>query len=136
MCRFNSINKFTAFIALLLFTVLLLCPSILFMLFGIENNSSASFISRRASMLFLGLAVLLWSSRHAENSETRQTICLSMVISMFALALLGLFELVFGQAELGILLAVSTEVLIATLYLKIWLDNRHVKPKLIADKVS
>ena len=84
------------------------------------------------AMLFLGLAILLWASRNAAHSESRQAICLSVAVSMSALTGLGVFELQQVQAGAGILIAVFTEFVIATLYLKVWLHHHNnVEPSLV-----
>jgi len=59
MIEFKKLSTITAFITFVLFLVLLLLPEIIFILFQIPENSSAFFISRRAAMLFLGIAVFL-----------------------------------------------------------------------------
>ncbi|MBB1344114.1 hypothetical protein H5158_21170 [Pseudoalteromonas sp. SR45-6] len=77
-------------------------------------------------MLFLGISVFSWFGRNAEHSESRQAICLSLSVSMFALAFLGSVEYLRGFAGIGILLAVITEASIALLYYKIWLSCNNV----------
>ena len=72
-------------------------------------------------MLFLGFALIAWLTRNTEPSDARQAICLSFSISLAALALLGLFELLKGSAGLGIVIAVATELVLAFLYFKLWL---------------
>ncbi len=125
MVKFKIVSICTAIIAFVLCLVLIFTPEILFMLFNIDENSSAYFIGRRASMLFLGISVLTWFGRNAEHSESRQAICLSLSISMFALAILGTVEYIRGFAGIGISLAVITEITLASLYLKIWFSNKN-----------
>lgn len=131
MLNYKTASTYTALIAFTLFTILILLPEMLFWLFGIEQSSSALFVGRRMAMLFLGLAILLWVGRNAEHSESRQAICLSVAVSMCALAGLGVFEFQQGQAGPGILLAVMTELTIAFLYLKVWLSHKQIAVDLI-----
>ena len=125
MIKFKMVSIITAVIAFTLCGVLLLTPEVLFMLFNIDENSSAFFIGRRAAMLFLGISVLSWVGRNAEHSSSRQSVCLGLSVSMFALAFLGVAEYLRGYAGIGILLAVMTEVVIASLYFKIWFSYKN-----------
>ena len=131
MFSFKNISIFTALIACSLFAAFLFYPVLPFSLFGIEQSSSALFVSRRMAMLFLGFAILLWVARNAKHSESRQAICLSISVSMCALSGLGVFEFQQGQAGSGILLAVMIELTIAILYLKVWLSHKQIAVDLI-----
>jgi hypothetical protein len=124
MIEFKKLSTITAFITFVLFLVLLLLPEIIFILFQIPENSSAFFISRRAAMLFLGIAVFSWLGRNSLHSELRQAICIGLSISMLALAGLGLFELIRGFSGIGIGLAIITELFLGVAYLNIWLGNK------------
>ncbi|KDC48903.1 MULTISPECIES: hypothetical protein [Alteromonadales] len=125
MIKFKIVSIITAVIALTLCVIFILIPEVLFMLFNIDENSSAFFIGRRAAMLFLGISVFSWFGRNAEHSESRQAICLSLSVSMFALAFLGSAEYLRGFAGIGISLAVITEATLALLYFKIWFNYKN-----------
>lgn len=125
MIKFKVVSVITAVIAFVLCVVLILFPEVIFMLFNIDENSSAFFIGRRAAMLFLGISVFTWAGRNASHSESRQAICLGLTISMLALALLGITEYLRGFAGIGILLAVITEGILALLYFKIWFSYKN-----------
>ena len=124
MIEFRKLSMITAIITFALFLVLLFFPEIIFILFQIPDNDSAFFISRRAAMLFLGIAVFSWLGRNAPHSELRQAICVGLSISMLALAGLGLFELIRGFSGLGIGLAIATEIFLGVSYFKIWAGNK------------
>ena len=130
MMNFKMISIFTASIACSLFAAFLIYPELPFSLFSIEQSNSAFFVGRRMAMLFLGLAILLWVGRNAAHSESRQAICLSVGVSMCALAGLGVFELLQGHAGPGILLAIFTEFVIAGLYFKLWLEHQNTEQNL------
>ncbi|TCK02587.1 hypothetical protein CLV83_4283 [Marinobacterium mangrovicola] len=117
---FKTLNTITSVIAFILFVNFLIYPQFIFFIFGIDGSGSAYLIARRLSILFLGISVLTWFSRNAEHSEARQSICLSICISMFSMVCLGLFEYFRGAADIGILIAVLTEMSIGYLYLKKW----------------
>jgi hypothetical protein len=120
---YKSVSTVTAFVAFILFLILLVAPVIIFILFQVEGNESAFFISRRAAMLFLGIASFLWLGRNAIHSELRQAICVGLSLSMFALAILGVFEFARGFVGIGIFVAISTETIIGFAYYRIWKNN-------------
>ena len=125
MIKFKIVSAITAVIALTLCLVLLLTPEVIFMLFSIDENSSAFFIGRRVAMLFLGISVITWVVRNASHSESRQAVCLGLAISMLSLAVLGTIEYLRGFAGFGISLAVITEAILALLYFKIWFSCKN-----------
>ena len=125
MIKFKMVSVITAVIALTLCLVLLLTPEVIFLLFSIDENSSAFFIGRRAAMLFLGISVITWVGRNASHSESRQAVCLGLAISMLSLAVLGTIEYLRGFAGFGISLAVITESILALLYFKIWFSCKN-----------
>lgn len=124
MIEFRVLSLITSVIAIIIFISLLFVPAPIFMLFEIDGNESAYFISRRAAMLFLGIAVISYFSRNAQNTDTRQSILLGLTLSMFGLAILGVVEFVRGFAGVGIFLAVGTELFLAVSYGSIWLSSR------------
>jgi len=124
MINFKTTSALNAIVLFLLFSALLIFPKIIFVLFQIPENDSAFFIARRAAMLFLGLAVITWTGRHASHSSLRQSVCAGLSTTMFALALLGVCEFIRGLAGPGILLAVIGELFLGGLYINIWLKKR------------
>ena len=77
-------------------------------------------------MLFLGYALITYFSRFAENTELRQVIILGLALTMFGLALLGLFEFLRGYVGTGIFLAISAETFLSVTYLSIWLSSKKL----------
>jgi hypothetical protein len=125
MITYKTLSTVMAILASALFLFLLFAPEIIFTLFQAEGNESAFFISRRAAMLFLCIAVFSWFGRNSVHSDLRQGICLGMSISMLALAVLGVVEFTRGIVGVGIFLAVITEVALAIGYFQIWKRNRN-----------
>jgi hypothetical protein len=125
MVKFRNLSSIMAVIAFTLFLFLLFAPEIIFNLFEIQGDESAFFISRRAAMLFLGIAAFSWFGRNASHSESRQAICLGMSISMLSLAILGVFEFVRNFVGMGIFLAVATEIALGTAYFQIWSGSKN-----------
>ena len=123
MINYSQLTRLTAVITFILFLILLLAPEVIFILFQIPSHESAGFISRRAAMLFLGIATFSWVARNAAPSETRQALCLGLSLSMLSLAALGIAEFVRGFAGLGIFLAILTETFLGMAYFTIWKEN-------------
>lgn len=124
MVKFSTLSILASIISFLLFLTLFLVPQLIFMLFEIEGNASAYFLSRRAAMLFLGYAIMTFVARNAEHSIARQAISLGFGSAMLSLMILGVFELVRGFVGFGILFAMGAELLLATAYFSIWFSNR------------
>ncbi len=116
-----------ALMALTLCLLLFFAPEMIFTLFQVQGNESAFFISRRAGMLFLGIAIFSWLGRNASNSDSRQAICVGMSISMLALAILGVFEFTRNFVGIGIFLAIITELALAIAYFHIWSSHKNAQ---------
>lgn len=101
-------------------TILALCllvvPSLIHWLFGIEAVPESILMARRAGFLFIGLSGLYWAVRDLSASSMRNGVAKGSIVMLTGLALLGLWELSYGIAGLGILLAISTELSLAALF--------------------
>ncbi len=127
MLNYRLISLLSSSISFALFMCLLFLPEPIFWLFQIEGSESAYFISRRASILFLGYAVISYFSRFAENSEIRQAIILGYMFLWLGLAVLGLFEFLRAYVGVGIFLAIIAETFLFISYLSIWLSSKKNK---------
>jgi hypothetical protein len=127
MLSFKVLNFITLGISTILSVILLFFPKAIFLLFGIEGNASAYFISRRASMFFIGYAVICYFSRNLKPSEGRQSISLGLALSMLGFAILGTVEFLRGFAGVGIFVAVSAELFLSVSYLSVWWFDGKVK---------
>ncbi len=117
----------TAMICLILALCLLLVPGLIHWLFGIEAVSESLLMARRAGFLFIGLSGLYWSVRELPASSMRNGVAKGSILMLMGLALLGLWELSFGIAGPGILLAIGTEVVLAACFgLTFMRDRRTV----------
>jgi len=95
--RFMAIAS--AIIAAVLTLVYGLMPGQVYAIFSIDDGGpAAEFISRRAAVLFLGYAVLLWALRNAPPSAERRAVCLAAAVMTGVLALLGTAEVLRGFA--------------------------------------
>lgn len=113
----NSCKAVTA-LFVVLFITLLIMPQFIFWLFGVPQSETADLIARRASMLFLGFAVVGWSARNAPPSPLRSGFSLGIVVMMAGLACTGTYEFLRGFANWPILLAVATECAFALIFLR------------------
>ena len=110
---FERLSIFTSILTFTLFASLLLAPELILGLMDVACPPEAAFLARRASMIFLGLAVMSWLARKEPPSATRRALRLGLSTLMFALAILGTVEFARGFAGPGIFLAVVTEVALA-----------------------
>jgi hypothetical protein len=125
MIAYKTLSVTTASLCITLAIFLLLIPEPIFLIFGVAGNESAYFISRRASMFFVGYAAIAFLSRHEPPSASRQAIALGMGTSMLGFFALGLFELVRGFAKPGILLPMAAELFLALSYFSIWSKDKQ-----------
>ncbi len=124
MITYKNVSIAATGLTFILFIILLFFPNLIFFIFNIEGAEAALLLSRRAAMLFLGLAVISFLGRDSAHSSLRQVVCLGMMAVMFGLALTGIFEFVRGYASFGILLAVVAEISFGAAYAVIWQKNR------------
>ena len=89
---------------------LLLVPSVIHWLFQIDSTTGSDVMSRRAAMLFLGLAVIVYRTRDATDAAARRTVCTAIICTMGGLALVGFFDYMRGTVGIGIWLAIVVEV--------------------------
>jgi hypothetical protein len=120
MITYKTLSAITASLCIALAIFLLLIPEPIFLLFGVVGNESAYFISRRASMFFVGYAAIAFLSRNAPPSVSRQAISFGFGMSMLGFFVLGLFELLRGFAGFGILLPMTAEIVLACSYFLVW----------------
>jgi len=89
---------------------LLLWPALVFWLFQIETSPSTVFMTRRAAMLFLGLATLMFVVKDTADVIAQRAVSAAAIAGMGGLAILGLFEFMRGDAGIGIWIAILVEV--------------------------
>lgn len=123
---FHSICSGVALLFLSLCVTLVALPEIVYWLFSLQGNDLGDFLAKRAGMLFLGLSVLCFLSRNSTNSEVKRIVAASIGAAMGAMALLGIYELVRGNAGLGILAAIFIEIAITALFMPFWRQTAPV----------
>lgn len=120
---FRSINQAASLVCAILTVVLIFLPELIYLLFSLTGDAVGNFLAKRAGMLFLGLATLLYFSRNTEASSARSAISLGLAVAMGGLALLGAYEYFRGYAGVGIWLAIITETSFAIGYAFVLLSD-------------
>ena len=100
-----------------LFIQLLFYPESFITGVGMETSSAAIVVTRRASVLMLGLAFVLFSSLWLQSTVTRRLISGSMALVMFGLAALGSYELYYGTVSSAIKPAIVIELVFGLSFL-------------------
>ncbi len=121
---FYRLSLAAAFLFGALSLTLIFLPEIVYWLFQLEGNTLGDLLGKRAGMLFLGLAILCFYARTSISPEVRSLVALAVASSMGGMAMVGLYELVWGMAGPGILVAVAIELTLAALYSAQWVENR------------
>lgn len=113
----------TAVIWGLLAVTLTFLPGLIYWFFQIAPDPSASFLGRRAGMLFLGLATMMFVIRNATSPDAQRAASAAAIASMGGLAVLGIFEFMRGFAGAGIWIAIIIEVGLVVTF------ARYLKPQ-------
>jgi hypothetical protein len=124
---YQIMSYLTAALYFYLFVMLLFFPGSFLNDLGIQSNESADFLARRAAMLMLGFAVLVFLGRKVSDSMARQVMAIAVSINMAGFAVMGLVEFGRGFANAGILMAVIIELILAVSYFLFWLAARRAK---------
>lgn len=113
---FRTVAIAAALLFFALCAALLLAPDRLLALWDVAASASGSFVARRTSMVFLGLAVMMLSARDLAPSTARTAIVRGLLTALVALAILGTIEFVLGHAGAGIFAAVTVEIAFAAAF--------------------
>lgn len=113
---FQLVCRITAIIGLILFVVLLTVPGSYTATYGVAADQGGVFMARRASPLFLGIAVLLWMLADQTDAAVQRAISIAMVATFVGVAVTGLFAFATGVASSAILLAGLGELIIAAAF--------------------
>jgi hypothetical protein len=124
---YQIVSNLTAALYFYLFVMLLFFPGSFLNDIGIKTTESAEFLARRAAMLMLGFAVLVFFGRKMYHSSARQVTALAISVNMAGFALMGLFEFGRGFVNAGILTAVTIESILAVSYFLFWLAARRAE---------
>ena len=120
LTQFSQLGLLCGSVLAALSLTLLFVPGVIHWLFQIDSATSTNVMSRRAAMLFAGLAVIVLGTRHAEPHPLRQSISLGIAVTMSGLICVGLFDWLRGAVGVGIWLAIVTEIIFASAYFRFW----------------
>ena len=130
MNTYKILNMFTSVLFLYLFYVLLFDAASFFTDIEVDAGEAAYILARRASILMIGIAVLLFLSKNLQHSDARQMIILAATVIMLGFAIMGTYELARGNVGKGILTAIVVESIVGISYLIVFFSNR----KLVIDE--
>ncbi|WP_394153346.1 hypothetical protein [Loktanella salsilacus] len=99
-----------------LFALFLIAPGAYMRLYGVTADASAIFIGRRASPLFLGLAVFFWLMRDAGPGPLQDGTALAAAATFAGIAATGIWSYAAGSASFAILVAAGLEFAIAAAF--------------------
>jgi hypothetical protein len=117
---FRSLNLAATLLCAVLAVVLIFLPGLIYFIFNVDGAAVGDFLAKRAGMLFLGLAALLYASRDAGVSTARTAISPGLAVAMGGLAVTGVYEFVRGYAGPGIWLAILAETGFAAGYGRVY----------------
>ena len=117
---FELLNRLTFAILAALCLTLLVAPGVIHWLFAIDSGAATDIMSRRAAMLFAGLATLVFLGGSTTNLEVQHLVSAVIVVAMAGLFALGLVEWLRGAVGFGIWLALVVEAFFVWSYFRYW----------------
>ena len=127
MITYRKLNTISATVCMILSILAMFFPEVILFLFQIDGCGTAFIIGRRASILFLGMATLLWLDRKSNNYSSIQAVCAGMIVLWVGLAIIGSIELLSGNVGARIVLPIIIESLLGISYFKLWHSNRDTQ---------
>ena len=108
--NFRTLAVVTALLFFALALTWMFAPDLVLSSWGVEFSYPVELIGRRAAALYAGVGIMFFLARNAEPSAARSALVTGFMVICSVLAALGVFELVTGHVERGILVAVLIEV--------------------------
>ncbi|MBA1228964.1 hypothetical protein G7013_04775 [Pseudomonas viridiflava] len=115
--KFRHLAVLSAVLFWLLAIAWMFMPAQMLANWGVGFSSETGLVSRRAAALYMGFGVMFFLARHAAPSAVRSALVSGFVTACLLLAALGVFELISGRANPGILAAVALETLLSLAFL-------------------
>lgn len=113
---FRVVALMATVIFVILFALLAFAPATYVGTYGVQGDAGAIFMARRASPMFLGLALLTWNMRDAPNSDLRSAMCWALAVLFAGIAVTGVYEYLRATAAPTILIAACGEAIMAGLF--------------------
>lgn len=117
--NFRSLAILSALLFFALAFTWMFAPDLVLSSWGVELSYPVDLIGRGAAALYAGFGVMFFLARNAEPSAARSALITGFMVSCSVLAALGVFELVTGHVERGILAAVLIEVALVLAFSRI-----------------
>lgn len=115
---FKLVARVIAAVFAVLFVVLCFFPASYAPTYGVAANEGVQFLTRRASPMFIGPAIILWIAASADRSPLRDGIVLGFALMCIGIAATGLVAWAQGIAAPLILAAAAAECgMVAALWL-------------------
>lgn len=92
---------------------------------NVDATDGVLLLGRRMGAVYLGLAVMFFSTRGLGPSRARTALSLGAAVALSLLALLGLYEFTTGHAAFGILVSSIFEALLAAGFLRVLVNERR-----------
>jgi hypothetical protein len=116
--NFSLIARIVAAVCMVLFALFCFVPQLYAPTYGVEADAGAVFITRRASPMFFGLALILWVTSSEPVSRLRDMVVIATAVIFAGVATTGLLAYLSGQANQTILVAALAEGVLASLLLR------------------
>jgi len=110
---FAHVCTIATVVCVLVFAILLVGPAAYAGIYGVASETGGVFLGRRASPVFLALAVLCWTLRDSTDMQVRGAIAATITVAFGGIALTGVWAFFDGTASNMILLAAIGEAALA-----------------------
>lgn len=119
---FRFVARAVAAVCAVLFIVLFAFPTFYTPTYGVATDDNVDFMTRRASPMFAGMAVVLWAAATAPRSALRSSVALGGAVMFVGVAMTGAMSFAQGIAGPTILVAAAFECLAAGL---LWATRKN-----------
>lgn len=119
---FALVARGVAVVCAVLFVILCFFPASYAPTYGVAADEAAQFITRRASPMFIAVAVVLWAAASAQRSALRDAIAGGVAVTFVAIAATGILAWGQGVASAAILVAAALECAMAA---ALWLTRKN-----------
>ena len=126
---YKILSLLTAALFAYLFIELLLNTDSFVTGIGMQSCLASDVLGRRASVLMLGFAVLLFLSRNISPSKERQYISLAIAVTMMGFASMGSYELIMKRVNSGIIQAICIETAVTVSFIISFIKDRKAVKK-------
>lgn len=110
---FRIIARLVAIVFAVLFAILCFVPTAYAPTYGVVADDAVQFITRRASPMFIGPAIILWVAASALHGPLRDAVAVGVALTCIGIAATGVFAWAQGIASPVILIAAALECVMA-----------------------